>query len=264
MSLNDAVPVATAKRLADLQVSDLEVLVKALSLGFSPADLHAGLVRVADSENVNLPATLGAPRQLKINAWSFVNDHGQYADTYGLSDSEAGRLKGLLRDNTDTGISEIQSIVANSLAKRGSNRPVHVSRQGMPGTSRTDPRSQQGAQGSTDLKAEISQNPTLYGMYDFFAEDTGRPGPHRFSVQLGGGLYALHQSKKGAIDVARICRVNGRDYGPIAGRVAFWRSGKAPLFGSDIPDKADFTGILKPGEEAPADPVSKADTQAAA
>jgi hypothetical protein len=262
MSLNDVVSPVVAGTLSALSEDEFLILVKSLSLGFPPLELRAALARVANEEEVPLPSSLGRPRALKINAWSFVNDHGQYADTYGLSDSEAGHLKGLLRDDPDTGIKQITEKVTTALRVRGSNRPVHVSREGMPGAGKTDHRPAPGKQGGADLKAEILKNPSAYGMYKFEVEDTGRPGPLRFRVSLGAGLYSVFPSKSGAIDVARLCRVNGRDFEPIAGRVVFWRDGKAPLHGPDIPKQVEFDGRLKPGEEAPARPVEKASTVA--
>jgi hypothetical protein len=47
----------------------------------------------------------------------------------------------------------------------------------------------------------------------------------------------------------------------VAGKVAFWRDGKAPLIGSDIPGSVTFDGRLHPGENQPAEPVPKAKTE---
>jgi len=262
MSLNDVMSASTAENLSELTESDFTVLVKSLSLGFPPHELRAAIARVANKEEVPLPSGLGTPRPLRINAWSFASDHGQYADTYGLTDSEAGRLKGLLRDDPDSGIKEITELVSTALRVRGSNRPVFVSREGMPGAGKTDHKPSLGKQGGADLKSEIVKNPSTYGMYKFEAEDTGRPGPHRFRVGLGAGLYAVFGSKQGAVDVARICRVKGRDDPVIAGLVVFWRDGKAPLSGPDIPKQVEFDGRLRPGEAAPGNPVEKAATVA--
>jgi len=261
MSLNDAMSADTAKKIEELDVADIVALVRCLSLGFGPEELHAGAERVAAGEIVPVPSRLGLPNPLKINAWSFVNDHGQYADTYGLTDAEAGTLKGLLRTDVEKGIAEITRVVTAALTKRGSNKPVAVSRDGMPGAGKTDHHPAPGKQGGTDLTAEITRNPTLYGMYKFAVEDTGRAGPLRYRVRLGNGLYATFPSKRGAIDVARICAVNGRNYEVIAGRVVFWRNGKTPVSGPDIPSKVP-DGKSAPGEALAPDPVDKADTVA--
>jgi hypothetical protein len=260
MSLNDSLSKEVAERLSRLTPDDLLALVRSLSLGFPPGELHAAIVRVSKGEVVPVGSALGAPRPLTISAWSFVNDHGQFADTYGLSDGRAGELKGLLRTNPDAGVSEVTAVVTAALARRGSNRPVRVTRDGMPGAGKTDHRSAPGAQGGADLKKEITQNPTLYGMYKFEAEDTGRPGPYRYRVRLGSGLYAVFPSKQGAVDVAKICRVKGRDDPAIAGRVVFWRDGKPPLAGSDIPEKVTFDGRARPGEPLIPEPVSTSAT----
>jgi len=262
MSLNDALSVEAATRLSDVTSEDLLVLVKALSLGLTPTELHAAITRVANGEVVALSAKLGAPRPLTINAWSWASDPGQYKDTYGVTDSEAGRLRGLLRDAAEEGIAEITKIVTDTLRQRGSNKPVRVSREGLPGAGPGDHKSAPSGKAGDDLKAEIAKSPSIYGMYSFEATDTGRPGPYRFRVRLGSGLYAVFQSKRGAIDVARICRVKGRFDESIAGRVVFWREGRAPLAGPDIPAKIRFDGRLKPGEEAPVDPVEKEGTVA--
>lgn len=262
MALNDIVSKDLATRLSDVTESDLVVLVKALSLGFSPGDLHSAVSRIAHDEFVPLPTGFGAPRPLKINAWSFANDRGQYAGTYGLSDAEAGRLRGVLRDDPSTGVAEINAIVSKALQERGSNRPVSVSSEGMPGPPRIGNQPTPGRQGGADLKAEIAKNPSVYGMYDFDVVDTGRPGPYRFKVSLGSGLYAVSPSKRGAIDVARICRVKGRHEPIIAGRVVFWRDGKAPVADPDIPEKITFDGRLRPGEKQPAEPADKEKTTA--
>jgi len=262
MSLNDSMSQETAKRLSVMTSEDLITLVKSLSLGFQPTELHSAIGRVSNGEVVPVGSKLGTPRPLTINAWSFVNDHGQFSDTYGLTDGAAGELKGKLRTAPDDAVKEITAIVSAALAKRGSNRPVLVTRDGMPGSGKTDHKPAPSQQGGADLKMEIAQNPTLYGMYAFDAEDTGRPGPYRFRVRLGSGLYAVFPSKKGAIDVARICRVKGRDDPAIAGRVVFWRDGKPPLTGPDIPDKIAFDGRQKPDEPLIPEPVSSAATVA--
>lgn len=262
MALNDAMTKDVANRLKDISSDDLSVLVSALSLGFRPDGLHSAITRVANGEEVLAPSKLGEPRPLKIVAWSFVNDHGQFSDTYGLTDARAGELKGLLRSDLDKGVKEITDIVTAALRKKGSTRPIIVITDGMPGTGKTDHSSPPGKTGGVDLKQEIVRNPTLYGMYNFLAEDTGRPGAQRFSVALGGGLYAVAASKKGAIDAARICRVKGREFELIRGMICFWREGKTPLFGPDIPSKVDFDGCLKPGQDPPAEPLSKGKTVA--
>jgi len=116
--------------------------------------------------------------------------------------------------------------------------------------------------GHADFKDEIKLSPQIYGMYKFAAVDTGRPGALRFKVELGSGLYSLFQNKQGAIDIARICRVHGRDYEPIRGHIAFWRDGYTPLFDEDIPEKVKFSGKLKPGAKPPANPITKDKTVA--
>jgi len=262
MSLNDVFDVATAARVAQLERSDVDLIIKAAALGMKADAVYDGAVAIADGQVVELPKNLGAPRPVTINAWSFVNDRGQYHATYGLTDVKAAELKTLLRDSTDEGLKQIHDLVSAALRKRGSERPVAVSRDGMPGSSGAAQLPGPGRQGGATLKAEIIRNPQLYGMYKFEAVDSGRPGPMRFKVALGAGLYATFPNKSGAIDVARICRVNGRDYPVIAGRVAFWREGKAPLTGGDIPESVKFDGKLGPGEQPPAEPVSKAATEA--
>jgi len=60
--------------------------------------------------------------------------------------------------------------------------------------------------------------------------------------------------------VARITRVKGRDHPLVVDHVYFWRSGKTPLRGADIPEKIKFNGILAPSAVMPPNPVDKAST----
>nr|QVU39980.1 hypothetical protein [Magnaporthe oryzae polymycovirus 1] len=261
MSLNDSVSAATAKSLTQHSPEVFNTFARLVTLGFSPPELRAALVRVANGEEVPLPGNLGRPRPLTINAWSFCVDRGQYADTYGLDDAEAGRLKGVLRTNADDGVAEITKLVTDKLRVSGSSRAVHVTKSGMPQSVVTGSGLKPGKQGGADLKTVILTNPALFGMYTFAPTDSGVPGPLRYRCRIGSGLYACFPSKRGAIDVARICRVHGRDHEAIAGRVYFIREGKAPLTGADIPEKVKFDGKLRPDEPVPADPVNSPRTE---
>lgn len=256
MSLNEIVSDDVAARLEGLEVGDYAIIIKAASVGLTAQRLFEGVRAINNGDAYELPGKLGTPRPLVINAWSFVNDKGQYRDTYGLSDAVAGTLKGQMRDDPDSAIAEITRVVSERLRMRQSPRPVRVSRDGMPGSAPGGDQQHQG-QGGVDFKTEIKRQAALYGMYTFVAEDTGRTGPYRFRVPLGACLYAVFQNKRGAVDVARITRVHGRSYALVEPYVAFWRNGKPPLFGKDIPDKVKFYGVLKPGEASPADPVEK-------
>nr|CAD7829826.1 proline-alanine-serine rich protein [Beauveria bassiana polymycovirus 3] len=262
MSLHDVVSKDAAERLAELTLGDIDLVLKVASLGLSATNIHEGVLALSEGRDYEPPRKLGGPRAITINAWSFVSDRGQYHDTYGLTDGRAGELKTLLRGETDQGISEITSVVTAALQKKGSNRPVRVVRDGMPGISKTDGAPSPGKQSGADLKLEIAKHPQIYGMYKFDVEDTGRPGALRYKCHLGHSLYACFQNKRGAIDVARICRVNGRRHPAVDGRVYFWRDDKSPLAGSDIPEQCSFDGKLLPMEPTPPKVVSKAKTEA--
>lgn len=262
MSLNDALPVSTAGRLSALEKDDYAAIVHAASLGLSPEDIVRGVAAINRGEIYDLPTGLGSPRPITINAWSFVNDPGQYRDTYHLSDAEAGALRGRLRTSPDEVIEEITTIVSRRLQSRGSNRPVTVSRAGMPTKAGGGGGGANAGAPKGELKQVILQNPTLFGFYTFTAEDTGRTGSMRFSVSLGGGLYSFGKSKVEAVDAARICRAHGRYHDVLAGRIFFCRTGKPPVTGNDIPEKVTFDGRLAPGDPAPPEPVVRDQTVA--
>jgi hypothetical protein len=260
MALNDIIPLDLGKRLDVLGVDDFAAIIQAASVGFGPSKLKQGVSAIARGERPDLPSGLGQAKPLHIVAWSFCSDHGQYADTYGMSVARAAELKDQLKRDPEPALAEIRSVVTARLAAKGSQRPVIVVNDGIPGASSSEHPKTRPKQGGVDLKKEIIKNGALYGMYKFTAEDSGRPGNLHFKVRLGGGLYAVFPNKSGAVDAARLCRVNGRGYPPIVDHIAFWREGKNPLFGADIPEKATFDGRLKPGETPPEDPVSVART----
>jgi len=263
MSLNTIINQGLAEALAALKVEDINAIVRAGAAGLDPASLYAGVRAVARGEDVPLPTTGGSPRPLTINAWSFVNDHGQYHDTYGLDGATAGRLKDALRTDADAALEEITTVVTKSLRQKGSQRAVKVTKDGMPGGGTTDHTpSAPGRQGGAELKAAIRLSPALYGMYNFVVEDMDRNGPDHFRVPLGGGLYATFPNKRGAIDVARLCRVNGRHHPLCEGRVKFWMEGRPPVAGPDIPERITFDGKLGPNDRPPANPSAKAKTEA--
>jgi len=262
MALNDIIGSDLAKRLDALGIDDFSAIIQAASVGFGPAKLKQGVSAIARGERPDLPAGLGQAKPLHIIAWSFCSDHGQYADTYGMSVARAAELKDQLRRDPEPAIAEIRTVVAARLAAKGSQRPIVVVHDGIPGAASAESTSAQAQQGGVNLKKEIVKNGALYGMYKFVAEDSGRPGNLHFRVRLGGGFWAVFPNKQGAVDVARLCRVHGRGHPPIVDRVAFWVNGKAPLFGADIPEKFTFDGRLKPGEESPPDPVPSSRTVA--
>lgn len=261
MSLSDVISKELADALSGLSVSDFQALARAGSLGLSPSALRAGVQAIERGDEAPLPPGGGQPRPLVIQAWSFVKDKGQYHDTYGLSSAKAGELTDLLFSDREKGLAEITSIVTAALRQRGSKRPIRVTAAGLPGAS--DVEGAAPAAGGSDrlaLKDEIRRDPATYGLYQFLAEDTGRSGGERFRVGLGGGLYACHQSKVGAVDVARICRKHGRDFPLIHDHIVFWMEGMNPVRGDAIPSRITYSGVLPPNGEPPADPVARAKT----
>nr|QKK35416.1 putative PAS-rich protein [Erysiphe necator associated polymycovirus 4] len=262
MSLSDVISPEVLGRLSALSLEDYEVLASVTSLGYRPGELYLAVSALADGKDVKLPEGGGQPRPLTINAWSFVSDKGQYHDTYGLSSARAGEIKDLLREDREAARAAIVEVVSARLRTRGSNKPLHVSFDGMPGGAGGDKSQSQGRRPGADLKREIAGDSSRYGQYSFVAEDTDRSGAMRFKVPLGAGLWATYQNKTGAIDVARITRVKGRDHPLVVDHVYFWRSGKTPLRGADIPEKIRFNGILAPSAPMPPNPVDKAATVA--
>jgi len=263
MALKHVISEDLASKLSELTVEEISCLVKASSLGLKPSQLHAGIQALAEGSEYELSAAGGAPRPIVIQAWSFVRDRGQYHDTYGLTSAKAGELSDLLRTDREKGVAEITAVVTAALRKKGSAKPVTVSTLGLPGipTAESGMASTTGANHDA-LKEEIKRSPAEYGLYKFTVEDTGRSGGQRFRVRLGGGLYAIHASKRGAVDVARITRKHGRTHELVAGNVALWIDGKSPLIGADIPTKISFTGQLLANQPLPADPVAKDKTVA--
>jgi hypothetical protein len=263
MSFTNIVDAGLCEKLRELTVSELTALVKASSLGMPPQRIHECIAAVNAGEDPELPGMAGAPHPVTIQAWSFVRDRGQYQDTYGLSSARAGELADLLLSDTEKGVAEITAVVTAALRHKGSARPVVVNTTGLP-TKRggSPPSIGVGKAGRGALKEEILKNPAVFGLYRFAAEDTGRPGPLHFRVRLGGGLYAAHPSKVGAVDAARLCRVHGRSFPPIVDRIYFWPEGKTPVCGVDIPERVVFDGVLGPSEDPPADPVVKPRTEA--
>jgi hypothetical protein len=258
MSFSSVVNKELADKLAGLTVQDFEAVIRVASLGMKPSEIYNAAQATANGDEYSLPSGGGRPNPITIQAWSFVKDHGQFHDTYGLSSARAGELTDLLRTDQEKGIAEITAVVTAALRKKGSPKPVIVTLGGMPGAAATD---HGGAPivggGRTALKDEIRRNAATYGLYKFVAIDTGRSGAHRFAVGLGGGLWAVSASKAGAVDVARICRVKGRADPLVADHVAFLLAGQTPRFGGDIPGKVSFSGKLDPSATPPADPVAR-------
>jgi len=263
MSLNGVIDEELAERLAGLSTEDFAAIARAGSLGLSPTQLRAGVQTILNGDVSDLPSGGGQPKPLIVQAWSFARDKGQYHDTYGLSSAQAGELTDLLRANAEEAVKKITEIVTTHLRTKGSNRPVQVNLAGLPSSTHAPQAVNGGRTGRGVLKDEIRQDPAFFGLFQsFVVEDTGRTGSERFRVRLGGGLYATHPSKQGAIDTARVCRKHGRHHDLVAGSVAFWLEGKPPQYGDSIPAKVTFDGKLPPNGNVPADPVVKDKTVA--
>jgi len=262
MSLNDIISAALLDKLTELKVEHINAIVKASAAGFKSEALVQGLRSLKEGAVVPTPSTLGQAKPLVINAWSFCSDRGQYAETYGISTSRAGEIKDLLRLDVDKGIAEVTKIVTDHQARKGSIKPILVTRVGIPGqVAGSDPDA--GAQrAGADLKAEIRRNGNIYGMHKFDAVDTGREGNLHFACNLGAGLRACFSNKAGAVSVARICRVKGRHDPLIVPYIVFWPHGKNPRVGADIPSSITYDGKLKPGEKILPEPADKAKTEA--
>lgn len=261
MSLSSIVTEEVLQRLSQLQVEDYDSIASLFSVGYAPHALAEAVASAAGGRDPQLPMNGGQPRALKINAWSFCSDQGQYHDTYGLSSSRAAEIKDLLRADAEAGRREIQEIVSTRLRIRGSTRPVTVSFDGMPGSAPRTGANQSSEQGA-DLKREIARDSARYGQYRFTPEDTERPGMFRFRIHLGRGLYATYQNKSGVINVARIARVHGRYHELVRGLIYFMVNDGDFKFGGDVPSRIEFDGILQPGADVPRAPSPKAATAA--
>nr|UYK54780.1 PAS rich protein [Talaromyces amestolkiae polymycovirus 1] len=264
MSLSSIITEELAAKLKGLTVDDFSSIIRACSVGMTPVRLAEGVSALTEGEDYTLPDRAIQPKALTIQAYSFVRDPCQYNSTYGLDSSRAGQLLDLLRSDPTKGQEEIQTIVSAHLRRKGSKRPVIVTMAGFP-SSVPVPGGTQVPAGSDKkaLKAEIKNDSALYGMYRFGVIDTGRAGPERFMVKLGGGLVAFHQSSHSAVDVARITRKHGRAHPLVAAHVAQFMEGHSPRYGDSIDKKITFSGKLAPSDQPPADPVEKAKTAAA-
>jgi len=260
MSLGDAFNKEVLERLAGLQLDDLKAVASAITLGYNPTGLHTALQAYHGGVDPELPKAAGQPRPIVVNAWSFVNDKAQHHGVFGVTPARASELKELLMSDRDKAVKEIEAIVSAHQQRKGSNKGVLVTLNGMPGDRQGAGASESSSLGS-QLKREIDTNGSRYGRYKFEAKATPLGGPKAFSVPLGGGFSAFFANKRGAVDVARIARVRGRHYPLIAGYVGFYVPGNsAPLFGSQIPEKATWDCTLGPDEDFPPAPTSKAPT----
>lgn len=253
MSLSDVIPMESLLRLAELEEEDVKAITSAVTLGYSPQMFFEALQSIKAGNEPALPRQSGQPKTLTVNAWSFVNDKQQYSGVYSLSPQRAAELKELLLRDPDTAASEIHAIVAAAISGRKSNKGVHVSLNGMPGSSSGDsPGSLKGL--NAQLKIEIATQGARYGQYKFTATATPYGGPHAFSVPLGAGFSAYFANKVGAVDVARIASVHGRFHQLVDGYVGFLSPGStSPKFGSSIPEKVTWDCV-----QGPSDPLRPA------
>ncbi|AYP71806.1 PAS-rich protein [Aspergillus spelaeus tetramycovirus 1] len=168
----------------------------------------------------------------------------------------------LLHSDPEQACSRIHGLVSDRLRKRGSSRPVKVDLEGSPSAkSAGNSAPSSGDGGLALLRREVKRNSGVYGSYQFAAGPTKRPGGQAFSVDLGGGLWALGQSKAVAVAAARICRVLGRHEDLVRPYIYYWASGSSPRSAADISEKV-WDGRLGPHEDAPPEPATKAKTEA--
>lgn len=251
-----------AAHLAQLTVDDVSLVIKLASLGLKAKEIQQYAAEIAEGGDPEIDLAPGAPRPVVIHAWSFVKDRGQYHSTYGLSSAQAGELLDLLHTDPKDAVKRIQAIVSERLRLRGSSRPVVVDLEGAPSsTSAKGGAPPSGDGGLSLLRQEIKRNSGVYGSYRFTAYPTSRPGGQAFAVGLGGGLYAFGQSKAVAVAAARIARVKGRSDDLVRPYIHFWMEGSSPRAASDIPAKV-WDGRLGPHTEPPAEPATKAKTEA--
>nr|QVU39973.1 hypothetical protein [Magnaporthe oryzae polymycovirus 2] len=262
MSLSSAFNSDVLSRLANLSLDDLKTVHGAVTHGYTAGTFFEALQAHKQGRDPELPSIRVQPRPLVINAWSFVNDRAQYNGVYGLSAAEATDLREQILSDRKAGFERIEKIVGDRLRQKGSNKGVSVSEAGMPGES-SGPGAGDRSPVARELKKEIAAHGARYGRYKFVASETVLGGPHAFVVNLGGGFGAYFANKRGAIDVARIARVQGREFELIQGYVGFLPPGETnPQFGKAINPKATWDCKLGPDDKAPPAPTPKATTAA--
>lgn len=259
-TLNDAISKSTAQRLAELTADDVKIIAKTMALGFIPETIPDAYARVARGEAVQLASELGRAKPLKINAWSFVSDSGQYYETYGISPIRAAELKNQLTEDPNVAIEAITALVTAKQRQRNTQKAVIVSLDGMPANTRDARREGVVAGDEASQYAEIRQRGQMYGMYDFTAERLpSKIGQFASYVNLGEGLRAYGKNDKQAIAVARICRVQSRQHELVKDYIGFVYNGNGPVFGKSIPTKIP-DGKQHSDSKLRADPIEKART----
>lgn len=254
---------AQAEAIASLDNDVVTAIVKMASLGLKSGDISGYAADVFDGKDRAPPSPNTSPRPVRIVAWSFVKDRGQYHGTYGLSAARAGELTELLLSDPDAAAATISTIVSEKLRRNGSHKPVHVSLAAIPrasGKDGTPPPSNDG--GLRLIRGEIRSNSGMYGSYKFQPVATGKLGAQSFRVPLGAGLYVYAQSKQLAVAAARVCRIRGRKDELVQHLVAQQTGDSSPRFGADISEKISFDGRLGPNDTPPAVPGTKAKTVA--
>uniref|UniRef100_A0AB74UEX5 Capsid protein n=1 Tax=Phyllosticta capitalensis polymycovirus 1 TaxID=3367395 RepID=A0AB74UEX5_9VIRU len=262
MSFAERVPPTLPSKVATMSKEEFKALAGSFSLGFNPGDLYDAYVSTHRGNPVVLPPTTGTPKPLKVVAWSFVKDRGQYEATYGISSARAGELEDLLLRDREEGIAQIREIVANHPRTKASKRSVDVVDDGIPMAAGGTSAAQPSMSDIKALKAEIRAHSARYGEYKFGVEPTDARGSMAYRVRIGGGLYVYHQSKEGAVAAARIVRVNGRDHPLVSGHVFLALEGRTPVPNQGISPKYDYDGIGGPREEPLEDPVPTPPTRA--
>lgn len=258
-ALNDV----QAESIAALDEDVVTAIVKLASLGLRSSDISGYASDLAAGKDRGPPSPNTSPRPVKIVAWSFVKDRGQYHGTYGLSAARAGELTELLLSDPDAAATTISTIVSEKLRRNGSQKPVHVSLAAIPrasGKDGTPPPSNDG--GLRLIRSEIRANSGVYGSYKFVPQATGKLGAHSFRVSLGAGLYVYAQSKQLAVAAARVCRIKGRKDELVQHLVAQQTGDSSPKFGADISEKISFDGRLGPNDVPPPVPGTRAKTVA--
>nr|WGN91661.1 PAS-rich protein [Metarhizium anisopliae polymycovirus 1] len=261
--------IETLRRLSN---EDWKLAATIMSCGVPPLRIAEVLRAYSPNREYDVaPAGAGAGKRV-ILAYSFVRDRNQYLHTYGQSDVWAGEMRGLLDRDPSAAMKEIAAVVNARLAARGSSALAvveHGQPRGSPGAAATG--------GASDVNyPPLQQAMVRYsaqaGVYNFVAEDDGSPGPHRFTVDLGGGLHTAAQRKATAIMAARLVRVLGREDPVVVPYIGYKDNDDDWLWGADVEDDAPDGRIRPrrdsresaPGPKTPSPAARKAKSPSAA
>jgi len=201
-----------AQEIAALNEGAIKAILRIASCRKNAKEILEICERVAEGDSTIDTRELGQPKPLKIQGWSFINDHQICCGRYGMSVAEAAETKEMCHTNPAEALRTIQNVVARYLAGIGSTRPFivtldeSISRVG----GKRQPSGNDG--GRARLAALARGYSPFVGAYSFSVQDSGKQGPEAFFVDLGDNLAVAGQSKTVALSAARLVRILGRHH----------------------------------------------------